>query len=233
MNHHDAPQIVFSFFGPPGSGKGTLAQKLVENYGYIMLSTGNLCREHVAKGTQLGKQFDHYLKQGQLIPDDIITTMVIEWLEGQGGFNTPIILDGFPRTKGQAHLLCAFFESKQSKYVFRVIFFESTDDVIIKRLLGRRVCSNKKCQVPVSSTEKSTSCKFCGGLLERRDDDKEDVVRARLALYPQHRDALLVFYKNIGQQIEKLDTSISDKNSVFERFLQILREFDGKNCIKK
>ncbi len=220
MIHHDTSRIIFSFFGPPGSGKGTLAQKLVEKCGYIMLSTGNLCREHVAKETPFGLQFDHYLKQGQLIPDDIITAMVIEWLEHQEYANIPIVLDGFPRTKGQAQLLCDFFESKPTEYVFKVIFFESNEEVLFNRLQGRLVCNNKQCQM-VRPDDKMTNCKQCGSLFERRDDDKEHVVRARLALYPQHKDALLAFYKSRDQQVEKLNTSKLDQIGVFERFLQL------------
>jgi len=95
-------KIIFSFFGPPGSGKGTLAERLSKELKFEVLSTGNLCRKHVSLQTDLGKQLDTYLKKGQLIPDDLITQLVKEWLEPKIQHQASIILDGYPRTKGQA-----------------------------------------------------------------------------------------------------------------------------------
>src|SRR5271170_593774 len=99
---NDAKKIIFSFFGAPGSGKGTLAERAARDLKFEVLSTGNLCRKHISQQTELGKKLDLYVKKGQLIPDELITLMVKEWLELAIQREVPIILDGYPRTKGQA-----------------------------------------------------------------------------------------------------------------------------------
>ena len=122
MMQQQVTRTIYSFFGPPGSGKGTLAQKLVSRNNFQMLSTGNLCRQHVAQETAFGKMLDGYVKQGHLIPDALVTDMVIDWITTQSDKESPIILDGFPRTKGQAELFLAFV--KQTPDVdFSVISF--------------------------------------------------------------------------------------------------------------
>ncbi|MBM3886723.1 hypothetical protein FJ364_02220, partial [Candidatus Dependentiae bacterium] len=144
------PKAIFSFFGPPGSGKGTLAERLKEDLGFAVLSTGNLCRFHIAQKTPLGEQLAELVNRGHLIPDALISTMVQEWLQEQMRLGKTIILDGFPRTGGQAESLMQFLKQHQT-YIFRVLFVELNDEAIIKRLLGRRVCSDKKCQAVYSA----------------------------------------------------------------------------------
>lgn len=220
MKQQDKLPSIFSFFGPPGSGKGTLAQKLFQKYKFQVLSTGNLCREHVTKGTVLGKKLDQYLKQGLLIPDDIVTDMVIDWLVTSAQPETPIILDGFPRTQGQAKQFLDFLRNFSKQYCFRVILIELPEDEIIWRLSKRLLCSNKKCQAPFAEIDKLTHCKFCDSVLIKRDDDREDVVRERLKSYPIYRDALFAYYKEIGQSIEILDIRNMNADQVFDRFVQ-------------
>jgi len=222
MKQHDKA-IIFSFFGPPGSGKGTLAQTLVQKKQYQMLSTGNLCRWHVAQETAFGKLLDGYVKQGHLIPDALITDMVIDWL-GTHAQNAcaPIILDGFPRTEGQAELLLNYFRSdKAPGFTFRVILFKAPNDIIIERLTNRVVCSNKKCQATLSLKEKLTSCSHCGGVLVQRDDDKKEVVQERLSHYPTYRDALLSFYRAAGVTVEDFDVDALSSDAVYERFVAL------------
>ena len=102
QHKNNTKKIIFSFFGPPGSGKGTLAERAARELNFEVLSTGNLCRKHIAQKTALGEKLDFYVKKGQLIPDELITLMVKEWLESTLEAQVPIILDGYPRTKGQA-----------------------------------------------------------------------------------------------------------------------------------
>ena len=222
MKQHDKA-VIFSFFGPPGSGKGTLAQTLVQKKQYRMLSTGNLCRWHVSQGTAFGTLLDGYLKQGHLIPDALITEMVIDWLETHlktaGG---PIILDGFPRTEGQAQLLLNYLRGDSAPTnAFRVVLFSAPNEVIIERLTSRVVCSNKKCQATLSLKENLTSCKHCGGVLVQRDDDKKEVVQERLSHYPGYRDALLSFYRSVGQTVEAFDVDALSSEIVYERFVDL------------
>ncbi len=214
---------VFSFFGPPGSGKGTLAEKLVEKYGFRVLSTGNLCRKHIALGTEFGKMLNEYLRNGQLIPDDLVTKMVIEWIQDEAQSGHPLILDGFPRTQGQAERFLEFLQSDKHNKLFRIVLIELSVDEIVKRLSLRLVCENRNCQKVfqmLPGVEKV--CDACGGSLIKRDDDREEVVRERLKLYPSYRDALLNFYRSVGQNIEILDGEGLTPHQVFEQFQLML-----------
>lgn len=222
MKQQHAPRTIFSFFGPPGSGKGTLAQKLVNNLGFQVLSTGNLCRKHVAMGSEFGKMLDQYLQSGKLIPDELITDMVIDWLESQSNSHEPVILDGFPRTQGQAAKFLEFLKKSPNRYLFDVIVIEIPDDEIVKRLAMRVMCSNKNCQVPFTDSQKLTNCPVCSSPLTKRNDDREDVVRERLAQYPAYRDALLGFYRGVGQKIDKIDIATLSPDQVYEEFLALI-----------
>lgn len=224
MKQQGITRTIFSFFGPPGSGKGTLAQKLVQNLGFQVLSTGNLCREHVAKGTEFGKMLDQYLKQGLLIPDGLITDMVIDWLAKNQDRENPIILDGFPRTQGQARQFLNFLNNSSVFYRFRVVFIEIPDDEIIRRLSNRLVCSNKNCQSPFTLSDNLQHCRYCNTLLTRRDDDHEDVVRERLKQYPAYRDALLDFYESVGQLVETLEINGLNTDQVYEHFILMFKK---------
>lgn len=211
-------RMVYSFFGAPGSGKGTLAQKLVTRKGYRMLSTGNLCRQHVAQGTAFGKMLNEYLKQGHLIPDALVTDMVIDWIEQQKGSVEPVILDGFPRTKGQAELFINFVQHAP-ELIFKVVVFAVPDEEIVRRLSQRVVCSNKNCQVPFADADKLTACTFCGSELIKRDDDREEVVRERLVQFPLYAHILLDYYRQVKQPVTELDITSLQQEAVYERFL--------------
>jgi len=215
---NDNTRIIYSFLGPPGSGKGTLAKNLVLHKGFLVLSTGNLCRKHIASETDFGKQLNEYISKGELVPDQLITAMVIDWLETKQKGQAPIILDGFPRTSGQAQGLLDFFKKASSTYTFKPVLIELSEEEIVKRLSQRLLCSNKNCQTPFSIAENLKNCKVCGGILIKRDDDKKEVVLERLKLYPAHRDSLLSFYQSIGLEIKKIDTIGLSQDQVFESF---------------
>ncbi len=195
---------LISFFGPPGSGKGTVAKRCVRDFGFIMLSTGDLARKHIGEKTEIGKILDSYVSKGNLIPDDIITKMAIDWILGNISFGKTIILDGFPRTKGQADCLLNSFNTNDSfdGVDFSIISFELSEDEIVKRVSGRSVCSNKSCGEIYSDfvkpPVKSDICDLCGSELFRREDDREYVVRKRLRGFKETADDLLLFYDNSG-----------------------------------
>ncbi len=222
-------RMIYSFFGPPGSGKGTLAQKLVTTDNYQMLSTGNLCRQHVARGTAFGKMLGEYIQQGHLIPDALVTDMVIDWISYQANGETPIILDGFPRTKGQAELFLAFIEQTPGVQ-FKVVTFDVSDDEIVRRLSQRIVCSNKSCQASFTLSNNITVCKFCNSVLTIREDDKEDVIRERLRQYPLYAEALLEHYRGVGSPLLVLEIAGLAPEAVYQQFLMVAKfENNGKN----
>ncbi len=222
FSYANSNQYIFSFFGPPGSGKGTLAQKLVHNDDYHMLSTGNLCREHVAQGSKFGKMIDTFLKNGLLIPDDVITDMVIDWLNKELKSGKPIILDGFPRTKGQALHFVEFLEKTLLISKFRVFLIELPEDEIISRLSRRLVCGNTHCQTPFTAASNIMSCAVCGSGLVRRSDDQESVVRERLKQYSNYKQLLLDYYVMSNVKVEPLLIDRLDPEQVYSKFKTLL-----------
>ncbi len=218
MQQQPVTRTIYSFFGPPGSGKGTLAQKLVTRNNFQMLSTGNLCRQHVAQGTAFGKMLDEYVKQGHLIPDALVTDMVIDWIAHQSEGKNPIILDGFPRTKGQAELFLAFVKNSPELH-FSVVSFLVPDEEIVQRLSQRIVCSNKACQSSFTSSDNILVCGFCNSALTKRDDDKEHVIRERLVQFPLYAHALLEYYRSVQQLVQVMDIAGLAQEAVYDHFL--------------
>jgi len=216
-------KTIFTFFGPPGCGKGTLASKLVERLGFEVLSTGNLCRSHIAQATEFGKLLDEYLKKGAMVPDSLIIDMVTDWLKSKVKQNLPIILDGFPRTQAQADAFLNYLKSDLVDHRFRMILINLSDDEIVKRISMRVVCENKKCQKPFSLLNGNVSvCDSCGSNLSKRADDREEVVRERLKVYAAYCGPLLDFYKNAGQKIEQFEISEKSPEEVYSDFVAML-----------
>jgi adenylate kinase len=221
-------RMIYSFFGPPGSGKGTLAQKLATSDNYQMLSTGNLCRQHVAQGTAFGKMLDEYIQQGHLIPDALVTDMVIDWITHQANSKTPIILDGFPRTKGQAELFLAFIQ-QATGIQFVIVTFDVSDDEIVRRLSQRVVCSNKSCQASFTLSDNISVCTFCTSGLTTREDDREHVIRERLRQYPLYAGELLEHYKAVNQPLLILDIAGLSPEAVYQQFLMMAKSEHNGN----
>lgn len=215
---------VYIFLGPPGSGKGSLSNMCVTELGWLQLSTGNLCREHIAKQSEIGKQIDFAIKSGRLVSDSLIVEMVEGWLGESFATQENVILDGFPRTVAQAYalneLLGTRFDAVQTKNVRLLI----DDDQVVARLTGRFICSNDKCQAVYSLIEGSglkpkrhMACDACASALVRRSDDTEVSIRERLKAYHLHEDKLLDFYRSHGQEIIDLDVQ-KPLSLVFEDF---------------
>lgn len=217
---------VFSFFGPPGSGKGTVAERCVKEFGFEMLSTGNLCRKHMQEQTQLGKLLQKYVDAGHLIPDELITQMVLEWLKERLGGGKRLILDGYPRTKGQAENFLKILKSDKALTLvdFEVIYFDLSEEEVVKRISNRWMCSNKKCQAVYSAIAKKPKidgiCDKCGSKLVKRVDDEEVVVRERLKVFGKYKDDLLIFYKDAGLKVLNFTATTGTTEDVFQAFVK-------------
>jgi adenylate kinase len=226
LNHQ--VRDVFIFIGPPGAGKGSLASLCVNHFGWIQISTGNLCRKHSAEQTKIGKEIDLIIKSGKLINDDLITSMVFEWFDENADKALGIIFDGYPRTVAQAQAFDAMLKDKFPKVRVRVILFDLIDDIVVNRLCSRYVCQNKECQAVYSRSSSSDLastdamvCGLCSGMLGRRDDDSEIAVRKRLDIYHRHEQQLIDFYRNNTSEIIELDAS-KQLQQVFEDFVHIV-----------
>ena len=218
---------IVIFLGPPGSGKGSLSHLCVKKLGWVQLSTGNLCRQHIADETSIGKHIDFTIKSGKLIPDSLIIDMVEDWLTKQLSTASVIILDGFPRTVPQAKAL----DNLISKNIFsgltlRIVRMTLPDDTIVERLTSRLICSNKQCQV-VYSAEGSLAprtpmiCDECSSPLIRRADDVRETVYERLMAYHKHERDLVHYYEKTGQLVYELNAE-RPIEEVFEQFATMI-----------
>jgi len=226
LNHQ--VRDVFIFLGSPGAGKGSLSNLCINHFGWLQISTGNLCRKHIAEQTKIGKEIDLIIKSGKLINDDLITSMVIEWFSENVDKSSGIIFDGYPRTVTQAEAFDHMLKAQFPEVKVRVVLFEITDDIVVNRLCSRYVCQNKECQAVYSRSSSSDLvstdamvCGLCSGPLGRREDDSEAAVRNRLDIYHRHEQQLLDFYQQDEIEIIKLDAS-KQLQEVFEDFLSLI-----------
>lgn len=178
--------------GPPGAGKGTQAQFLAAHYSIPHIATGDIFRANLKEGTPLGLQAKGYMDAGQLVPDEVTNEMVKDRLTHDDTANG-FLLDGFPRNEVQAEVLRAFLAEKRTP-LDAVLELSIANEVIIKRLSSRRTC--KGCGAPAAPD--STQCGTCGGQLYQREDDKEEVIAKRLAVYEEQTAPLVHFYRTEG-----------------------------------
>ena len=178
--------------GPPGAGKGTQAAKIVEKYKIPHISTGDIFRENIKQGTELGKKAQEYMNKGELVPD---ATDRLTKDDCKDGF----LLDGFPRTVYQAEKLDEFLESLGSK-IDKVIDIAVEKEELMSRLTGRRVC--KACgasyHVVNIPPKKEGVCDVCGGPLIQRDDDNAETVANRIEVYEAQTMPLIEYYEKAG-----------------------------------
>ena len=180
--------------GPPGAGKGTQGEVLSKKYGIRHISTGDILREAVKNAVVLGMKAKAYMEKGELVPDEIVTGIVIETLKKPDVING-FILDGFPRTLKQALDL-----DDNGVKIDLVLYFETSTKVAIERLSGRRVCKTCGFNYHVKNIppKKEGLCDKCGGVLFQRPDDKEETVRNRLKVYEAQTKPLIDYYVNKG-----------------------------------
>ena len=173
--------------GPPGAGKGTMAEYIENGFNLDHISTGDMLREEIKKGSELGKSAEKYMNKGELVPDKVILGMIEMRLKEQAARHG-IMLDGFPRNLAQAKALDKIAE------IDVVILLEATRELVIERALNRRVCA--ECgEVYSAKLHKSKTCDKCGGKLIKRDDDTEETINKRFDVFEESTAPLIDYYK--------------------------------------
>jgi adenylate kinase len=189
------PELNLVLLGPPGAGKGTQAERLVEDFGLPYIATGNMLRQAVRDKTELGAKAEEYMNRGDLVPDELIIAMIKERLEApdaQNGF----ILDGFPRTEKQAQALDAELEPL-GRSVSAALLVDVPEEEVVRRLSGRRVCvkGQHNFHVEFDPPKHPDRCDVDGSRLVVREDDKPEVVQQRLRQYREKTSPLIGYYE--------------------------------------
>jgi adenylate kinase len=191
-------EINLILFGPPGAGKGTQAERLRSDFQVPYIATGDMLRENVREGTDLGKQAQEYMNAGSLVPDELIVAMVGERLQEEDA-RDGFILDGFPRTIEQAGALDNQL-SELGRRITAVLLLDVPDEEVDRRLTGRRVCvkAGHNYHVEFDPPKRDGVCDQDGSRLIQRDDDKPEVIRKRLHVYHEQTEPLGEYYDEQG-----------------------------------
>ena len=209
--------------GPPGAGKGTQAKKIAENYKLPHISTGDILRENISNNTPLGIKARSYMSRGELVPDELLITIIKERLSRQDCSNG-FLLDGYPRTIPQADALQMIL-TESNRNIDVVLNIDVDDEELIKRLSGRRMC---KCgasyHVIFNLPEKDGICNLCKGKLYQREDDKEEAIKNRLIVYKKQTQPLIEYYKDKGL-IRTIDGG-QEILMIFEDIKKVLEQYD-------
>ncbi|MBU0504292.1 MAG: adenylate kinase [Candidatus Omnitrophota bacterium] len=190
------------FLGAPGAGKGTQAKKVAQKMNILHISTGDLLRQNVTNSTSLGRQAKDFMNKGALVPDELVTQMLIDRLS-RPDIEKGFILDGYPRNLNQAKKLDEVLADK-NRSIDKVIYLDASEPVIIQRITGRLVCRSCGANFHIKNMppKKNMVCDHCGGELYQRSDDKEETVRKRLEVYRQEAACLIDYYSNTGRLIK-------------------------------
>ena len=207
-------------FGPPGAGKGTQAQLLRDRLKVVHISSGDLFRCHLGKGTALGLRVKEYINKGELVPDDVTLEIILDKvmsIPDDEGF----ILDGFPRTTHQANAL----EKKlaaESRILDKVVHLDVSEPELLRRLGGRYICRSCRAPHAIGEGEEGKKCDNCGGELYQRDDDAPVAVKKRIEVYRAQTIPVLDFYRDRGVLVD-----ISGDGTVDEVNKQVLAALNG------
>ena len=206
--------MKFVLMGPPGSGKGTQAGRLSETLGIQHISSGDILRDHVARKTPFGKKVKAFMDRGEIGPEELITEIVLRHVDENcpSGF----ILDGFPRTLYQAD------EIEKTHNIVAAILLEVSDEIVIARLSGRRVCETCRCIYHVANRKprRENICDECGAKLVQRKDDTEETIRNRLEVYREQTEPVIDFYAR--KSVLKRINGNNDPDMVFDEIMNIV-----------
>ena len=208
---------IVILLGAPGSGKGTVAGKLAaDNANLKHVSSGDLLRGAVAKGTEAGKQAKAFMEAGKLVADELIATMIKDVVAETTG-DVTMLLDGFPRNLAQAKIL-----DEMGAPVKSAVLIDVPDEIIQDRIAGRRTCPKCKAGYHVKNLPPKVEgiCDVCGEKLTIRKDDNPDTVKDRLVVYHQQTEPLIEFYK--GKNILKTVDGMTGVESVAANFLKVM-----------
>ena len=214
--------MIIMLLGPPGGGKGTQAVKLFEKYKLPQISTGEILRAEIKKGSELGKEANQYVSKGLLVPDDIMVKIIKKRIVEKDCKNG-LVLDGFPRTIPQAEALDEVLKGLGKK-IDKVISIVVSEKFLVERLTGRRLCS--KCgagyHIKFSPPKQNGKCDTCGGELIQREDDKEETIKKRFRVYQEQTAPLIRYYRQKG--ILKEVNGEGDIESVYKLIVNIIEE---------
>lgn len=221
MKEDDSPmsstitnEMKLVLIGPPGSGKGTQAERLRDHFNIPHISSGNVLRSHVARGTDLGKKIKSFMDRGEIGPVELITEAILTYIKDNcpAGF----ILDGFPRTIYQAEKLAELFS------IDAALFISVPDEIILERITGRLTCST--CSAIFHRTYKKPAheniCDLCGGDLIQRSDDNEATVINRIRVYTEDTKPVIDYYTRSGE-LNVIDATGSP-DEIYEKIVRIL-----------
>ena len=191
-------ELNLILLGPPGAGKGTQAGRLKDDFGLPYIGTGELLRNHKQSGTELGREASGYMDAGELVPDELVIRMILEEIaeKGSDGF----LLDGYPRSVGQADALAAALEDN-GRRLTAVLLIDADDETVIQRLSGRRQCVKNGHLYHVEfdpPKNKDGYCDIDGSRLVQREDDEADTIRRRLTTYHEKTKPLVDYYEQRG-----------------------------------
>jgi len=209
--------------GPPGAGKGTQAKKISENYCLPHISTGDMLRENISNNTHLGLKAKSYMSRGELVPDELLITIMKERL-ARADCSRGFLLDGFPRTIPQADALQMIL-TESSRKLDVVLNIEVDDEELIKRLSGRRMCAcGTSFHIVFNPPGKEGICDACNGKLYQREDDKAEAIRNRLVVYKNQTQPLIKYYIEKGL-LRRIDGS-KDILAIFEDIKKVMEKYD-------
>ena len=188
--------------GAPGAGKGTQAANIAQKFNLVHVASGDLFRQALEQGSDLGLQAKSYMEEGRLVPDEITIRMILERIS-MPDCEHGVILDGFPRNLEQAEVLDNAL-AQQAKAIDKVLYILVNEDELVKRLAGRWIC--RRCQTPYHITNNPPKawgkCDKCGGELYQRPDDSVEAVKNRLQVYFITKAPLIEYYSRSGKLVE-------------------------------
>lgn len=208
--------------GPPGAGKGTQAKKLAQRLNIAHISTGDILRDNVSSNTTLGIQAKDYMDKGELVPDALVTKMLMQRLDSEN-IKAGFILDGYPRNISQAKALDDMLKEENAQ-IQAVIYQDTSEAVIIQRLTGRLACKSCGANFHITNMPPKVNmlCDICSGELYRRSDDNTETIKNRLQVYKKEVSSLIDYYETR----QKLHCVKADEEAdiVLEKIIKVIRE---------